>query len=145
MLFLLLGGIGLPGGAVYIDLKAIPDHKKRSLVSAAGPLMTLGVALLLIIPFWFISGTETLNVHHNFWAALGLLAFLQVTALILNLLPIPILDGGHLVFLGWEALRGKPVAVKHREVAQAMGLILLLALILLISYQDLLRIFAPKP
>ena len=93
MLFLLLGGIGLPGGAVYIDLKAIPDHKKRSLVSAAGPLMTLGVALLLIIPFWFISGTETLNVHHNFWAALGLLAFLQVTALILNLLPIPGLDG----------------------------------------------------
>jgi regulator of sigma E protease len=73
------------------------------------------------------------------------MAVLSVNLALLNLLPIPILDGGHLFFIGWEAVRGKPVAIKHREMAQALGLMLLLALIALVSYQDLLRIFAPKP
>jgi regulator of sigma E protease len=73
------------------------------------------------------------------------MAVLSVNLALLNLLPIPILDGGHLFFLFWEAVRGQPVAIKHREIAQALGLMLLLALIVLISYQDLLRIFAPKP
>jgi regulator of sigma E protease len=62
----------------------------------------------------------------------------------LNLLPIPVLDGGHLVFIFWEAVRGKPVPIKHREMAQALGLMLILALMALVLYQDLLRLFAPK-
>jgi regulator of sigma E protease len=62
----------------------------------------------------------------------------------LNLLPIPILDGGHIFFILWEAIRGKPVAVKHREVAQAMGLMLILALMVLVFYQDIMRLLAPS-
>ena len=124
MLFLLLGGIGLPGGAVYIDLKAIPDNKKRSLVSAAGPIMTLGIAVLLLIPFWFIDGTTAINGHYHFWAALALLAFLQITALILNLLPIPGLDGFKII----EPFISEPVMKKIHDKG---GLVILILMFLL--------------
>ncbi len=72
------------------------------------------------------------------------MAVLSVNLALLNLLPIPILDGGHIFFILWEAIRGKPVAVKHREVAQAMGLMLILALMVLVFYQDIMRLFAPS-
>lgn len=72
------------------------------------------------------------------------MAVLSVNLALLNLLPIPILDGGHIFFIIWEAIRGKPVAVKHREVAQAMGLMLILALMVLVFYQDIMRLFAPS-
>lgn len=72
------------------------------------------------------------------------MAVLSVNLALLNLLPIPILDGGHLVFLAWEAIRGKPVDVKHRELAQALGLMLILALMALVFYQDILRLLNPK-
>lgn len=71
------------------------------------------------------------------------MAVLSVNLAILNLLPVPILDGGHLFFFLIEAIRGRPVEVKHREMAQAVGLMLLLALMLLVFYQDLLRLFSP--
>jgi regulator of sigma E protease len=73
------------------------------------------------------------------------MAVLSVNLALLNLLPIPILDGGHIFFLLWEALRGKPVAVKHRELAQAMGMMFILALMVLVFYYDLLRLFTPQP
>src|SRR4030042_1651243 len=62
------------------------------------------------------------------------MAVLSVNLFLLNLLPIPILDGGHMVFILWEAVRGKPVAIKHREMAQAFGMMLILALMLLVFY-----------
>jgi regulator of sigma E protease len=70
------------------------------------------------------------------------MAVLSVNLTLLNLLPIPVLDGGHLVFLFLEAVRGKPVAVKHREVAQAVGMMLILTLMVFVFYHDLLRLFA---
>jgi len=69
------------------------------------------------------------------------MASLSVNLTLLNLLPIPILDGGHMVFIFWEAIRGKPPAMKHREAAQALGLMILLALMILVFYQDLQRLF----
>jgi len=72
------------------------------------------------------------------------MAILSVNLAMLNLLPIPVLDGGHLFFIAWEAVRRKPVPVKHREMAQAVGLMLILTLMALVIYQDILRLFAPK-
>ncbi|GAB4581560.1 MAG: hypothetical protein Fur0022_43090 [Anaerolineales bacterium] len=90
LLIVMMGGIGLPGGAVYINRALIRHRYQHSLVSAAGPLATGGVALLLSIPFllnlWDFA-------HTTFWAGMGMLAFLQITALFFNLLPIPGLDG----------------------------------------------------
>ncbi len=73
------------------------------------------------------------------------MAVLSVNLFLLNLLPIPILDGGHLLFFTLEAFRGKPVDIKHREMAQGVGLMLILALMILVFYQDILRLVRPTP
>ena len=93
LIFLAMGGIGLPGGAVYINPGAIRSKHMRSLTSAAGPIATTVCAVVLLIPF-IIGGFDIRGVDHlAFWAGLALLAFLQITALFFNLLPIPGLDG----------------------------------------------------
>ncbi len=79
--------------------------------------------------------------------AMGILSFIHLTALIsinlavLNLLPIPVLDGGHLVFFLAEAVRGRPVGMRVREIAQQVGLMLLLALVIFIIYNDIMQLF----
>ncbi len=74
---------------------------------------------------------------------LQFMGFLSINLFLLNLLPIPILDGGHLLFFFLEAIRGKPVPIKHREMAQGVGLMLILALMILVFYQDILRLMNP--
>jgi Zn-dependent protease len=93
ILFIIAGGIALPGGAVYVNVMALRTPGKRSLVSAAGPLMNLAFLLLLLIPMRLFNSTTVLKTSSGFWAGLALLAFFQVVALVLNLLPIPGLDG----------------------------------------------------
>ncbi|MRR05334.1 MAG: RIP metalloprotease RseP [Deltaproteobacteria bacterium] len=70
---------------------------------------------------------------------LSFMALLSINLGLLNLLPVPILDGGHLVFYLWEMLVGKPVNLKTREVAQQIGLVLLLGLMVLAFYNDIAR------
>jgi len=62
---------------------------------------------------------------------------------VINLFPIPILDGGHLLFLALEALLRKPISIRKMEIAQQIGLILIILLMLFAFYNDLLRIFTP--
>lgn len=93
LVFVLLGGIGLPGGAVFIDQRALRTRFARSAVSAAGPLtnLTIAVVLAIAIGIGFQGGGG--SGQYEFWAALGFLLFLQITATVLNLLPVPGLDG----------------------------------------------------
>ena len=70
------------------------------------------------------------------------LGLLSVNLGILNLLPIPILDGGHLVFFLIEALRRKPLSPQSRMVAQQVGLALILMLTALVFYNDIARLIA---
>jgi regulator of sigma E protease len=72
---------------------------------------------------------------------LGFLAILSINLGVLNLLPIPVLDGGHLLFFLVEAVIGKPVAVRHREVAQQVGIFLLMLLMIYAFYNDIARFF----
>jgi regulator of sigma E protease len=72
------------------------------------------------------------------------MAALSVNLFLLNLLPVPVLDGGHLFFFILEGIRGKPLPLQHREVAQGLGLMLLLALMILVFYQDILRLIHPQ-
>ncbi|MDY6972897.1 MAG: RIP metalloprotease RseP [Thermodesulfobacteriota bacterium] len=69
------------------------------------------------------------------------MAIISVNLGILNLFPIPILDGGLIVFLLTELLLGRPVSLKTREIAQKVGLALLIFLMLFVTYNDLSRIF----
>lgn len=70
---------------------------------------------------------------------LAFMALLSINLGLLNLLPIPILDGGHLVFYVWEMIFRKPVHMKIREVAQQIGLVLLIGLMALAFYNDIVR------
>lgn len=69
------------------------------------------------------------------------MGLLSVNLGILNLLPIPVLDGGHLVFLGVEAVRRKPLSDRVQIVAQQIGMLLLGSLMIFVFYNDLFRIF----
>ncbi|MEV7830815.1 site-2 protease family protein [Streptomyces subrutilus] len=90
VLFVILGGLGLPGGAVYIERDRIRGRWKHSLISAAGPLTNVAFAVVCTAPFWL----DALDgVPLAFRYALGFLALLQVSAAILNFLPVPGLDG----------------------------------------------------
>jgi regulator of sigma E protease len=71
-------------------------------------------------------------------------AVISVNLAILNLLPIPMLDGGHLLFFLIEAVLGRPLSLRKREMAQQIGLVLLLALMGFAVYNDLVRIGALK-
>ena len=94
LLFLLLGGIGLPGGAVWVDRHAVKGRLNAAMISAVGPGANLLFLLLLIIPFSV--GVRTRE-HPTFWSAVAFLAFLQLTAVVLNLIPIPGVDGGNII------------------------------------------------
>ena len=94
IIFLLMGGIGLPGGAVYIHRAALRGPKWQSVVSAAGPLASLLMAVLLAIPFTFkLITPDAFRAAMVFWAALAGLIMLNIAGVLLNLLPIPPLDG----------------------------------------------------
>jgi Zn-dependent protease len=90
----LLGGIGLPGGAVWVERHAIAGRLRHSLISLAGPATNVLFAVLLVLPFAF--GVDV-AARREFWAAVALLAFLQLMASVLNLVPMPGLDGGNIV------------------------------------------------
>ncbi len=94
VVMLLLGGIGFPGGAVYINVHALRKPNYRSLVSAAGPLANLLFVLLLALPFGDVQFFYFfLTAPSEFLIGIAFLALLQITAIFLNLLPIPGLDG----------------------------------------------------
>ncbi|HWF71243.1 MAG TPA: site-2 protease family protein, partial [Mycobacterium sp.] len=88
MLFIALGGIGLPGAAVYVRTSFM-TAAQRTLVSLAGPAANLLLAVLLLA----LTRLGFDPAHPVLWAAVAFLGFLQVTAVLLNLLPIPGLDG----------------------------------------------------
>jgi regulator of sigma E protease len=75
------------------------------------------------------------------WVALvALAATLSISLGLINLFPIPMLDGGHLVFYAIEALRGRPLGVQAQEYGFRVGLVLVLSLMLFATWQDLVRL-----
>ena len=90
LLFIVQGGIGLPGGAVYLHRHAFRSRASQSWAAAAGPLSNAGFAVVLLVAAHQVDGDPE---HVRFWGAIAFLGFLQITAAVLNLLPIPGLDG----------------------------------------------------
>ena len=74
-------------------------------------------------------------------SVLSLTVFITINIGIFNLLPIPALDGGRLVFLIIEAIRKKPVPAKYEAAIHAAGMMLLLLLIIFITFNDVHRLF----
>jgi regulator of sigma E protease len=71
------------------------------------------------------------------------MAILSINLGVINLFPIPILDGGHFLFLALEGILRRPISIKKMEIAQQIGLILIILLMLFAFYNDLIRIFTP--
>jgi regulator of sigma E protease len=69
-------------------------------------------------------------------------AIISVNLALLNLLPVPMLDGGHLFFFVIEAIMGRPLSLRKREAAQQLGFVLLMLLMVYALYNDLVRIDA---
>jgi len=69
------------------------------------------------------------------------IALLSINLAILNFLPIPVLDGGHLLFFFIEALIGRPVNTRMREIAQQVGIFVLILLMVYVFYNDITRMF----
>jgi Zn-dependent protease len=88
LVFLLLGGIGLPGGAVYIDARQLRSRWWACAVALAGPVANLAIAGVLVLVL-----STSVMARNAAAPPLAFLALLQVTAVILNLLPVPPLDG----------------------------------------------------
>jgi Zn-dependent protease len=91
VVFMLLGGIGLPGGAVYIERDRLRSRAWGTWVSLAGPAMQLPLIFLISLAFklgWLQNNPESLAA-----VSLGFLLRLEISSLILNLIPVPPLDG----------------------------------------------------
>ena len=84
---------------------------------------------------------QTTQAAKSGWMSFSrLLGMISISVGIFNLLPVPVLDGGHLLFYGLEAIRGRPVSALFRERAQIVGVMLLVALMIFVLYQDILRL-----
>ncbi len=124
--------------AVYLGVRRTVDIAGLTVVSIikliqrAIPAKTIGGPILI----FQLAGEQ---------AAQGVLSFLNFMAVIsislgiINLFPIPVLDGGHLVFLGVEAIRRKPLNEKTVMLAQKVGLVLILMLMAFATYNDIMR------
>jgi Zn-dependent protease len=89
MVFIALGGIGLPGGAVYVHTHNVSPRMQR-IISGAGPAVNAVCAMVLLVIVWQFGSAAS---HPAFWFGLSFLGFLQITAALLNILPVPGLDG----------------------------------------------------
>ena len=125
IIMVLIGGIGLPGGAVMIDRRLTPSKWRRAMVSAAGPLtnLTLAIACSLPLALHWVGGRSgafpasvdlwAFHRHAAFASALAFLALLQFAVTVINSLPIPGLDGFGVIapFLPEETVRSAmPIA-----------------------------------
>ncbi len=124
LFFLALGGIGLPGGAVYIERHRLRSKWWGSAVSAAGPTANLICLIVFSAPFWtgFV-GADQISARPNLWGSIAFLGWLQVTAILFNLIPIPPLDGFGII----EPFLEERLAVQLRSLG-SIGFILIIML-----------------
>jgi len=119
-------------------------------VAQVGEDMTLigkGIVKMVqgVVPIDSIGGPIMLfniaekSAKHGWTAFLRIMAIISVNLGLINLFPIPVLDGGHLLFFGVEALRRRPPSLRVREVANMVGLALLLMLMVLVFHNDIVR------
>jgi len=94
-----------------------------------------------------ISGPLSIAQYAGYSASAGLASFLKFLAIVsvslgvLNLLPVPILDGGHLLYNIIEWVQGKPLSEYAQQIGQQLGIVLLLLLMSIAFYNDLSRLF----
>jgi regulator of sigma E protease len=103
------------------------------LIERVVPLQTLGGPILIAQ----MAGQQA---QEGLLNLINFIALISVNLAVLNLLPIPVLDGGHIFFFLIEAIIGRPISLKKIEMAQKVGMVLLLALMVVVFYNDIMRL-----
>jgi regulator of sigma E protease len=131
----------------YAPLQAIVKGTSQTLTVIDLTITSLVKLAQRVVPLNTVGGPIMIAKMAGEQASAGGASFLAFMALlsinlgILNLLPVPILDGGHLFFYFWEFVFRKPVKQEVREYAQQIGMALLLGLMVLAFYNDIVRYF----
>lgn len=151
-----VGLIGIkPSGSTFIKrtnvIQALTDSIVRTGEMSVLTVVSIVKLIQRVIPMDTVGGPILIVQMAGEQASRGVLNFFVFMAIIninlgvLNLLPIPILDGGHLMFLGIEAIRKKPLNEKVIAISQRIGLALLLTLMVVVLYNDVMRLITGKP
>lgn len=150
-----IGLIGIkPSGSSFIKKEGIVGAAENSIIRTwdISVLTVVSLVKLIqrVIPADTIGGPILILQMAGEQASRGFLSFFLFMAIIninlgiLNLLPIPILDGGHILFLGIEAIRRKPLNEKIIAIAQRIGLAIILTLMVFALYNDIIRLITGK-
>ena len=131
----------------YNPITAVGEGISKSKETAVGIVQGLGKLLSGSIsvkdnlggPVAIASVTKQVTEQHGIRGFWEITAFLSVTLAIMNILPIPVLDGGHLVFLIYEGVTRREPSMRVRMVLQQIGFILLIGLIIFVTFNDILR------
>lgn len=128
-------------------IAAIPAALEMTWSYAASTLKMMGKMFVGSASVENLSGPISIAQYAGQSASMGLVHFIKFMALVsvslgvLNLLPIPVLDGGHLLFFALEAVKGRPVSEKIQGFFQQMGMSILLSLMALAMFLDIQRLF----
>ncbi|GLC87365.1 RIP metalloprotease RseP [Lysinibacillus piscis] len=141
------GQIGVTSPRVHNPLKAVvyggeqTYHMTKEIFRLLGLLVTGGFHLDdLSGPVGIYKTTETVTAWGIF-ALMNFAAMLSINLGIMNLLPLPALDGGRLLFFGFEAVRGKPVDRQKEGMVHFVGIVLLMILMVVVTWNDIQRFF----
>ncbi|WP_126455549.1 RIP metalloprotease RseP [Sulfuriflexus mobilis] len=131
----------------YSPLTAVVPALEKTAQLSLLTLRMLGKMLVGEVSVKNISGPITIAQYAGQSASIGLVQFLAFIAIVsvslgvLNLLPIPVLDGGHLMYYLIELLKGSPVTEKTQMLGQQIGVVMLAMLMILALYNDVMRLF----
>lgn len=120
------------------DISVLTMVSIVKLFQRAIPMDTVGGPILIVQ----MAGEQA---SRGFLSFFVFMAVINVNLGILNLLPIPVLDGGHILFLTIEAIRRKPLSEKIISVSQKIGMAFILTLMVFVLYNDILRLITGKP
>jgi len=145
VLFLSRGDVG-----AFVKMpvhSALVEAVKESWVITRGTVEALGQMIVGTRSATELGGVIRIGALAGDMAKQGIVALILFTALLsinlgfINLLPIPLLDGGHLLFYFFEALRGKPIPEQVQEYAFRAGFVFLIALMVFANLNDILQLF----
>lgn len=132
----------------YLPLKALEHALQKTWDTAAFSIKALGNMITGAMSWKSVSGPVTIatmagqTAHIGWKAFAGFLALVSVSLGVLNLLPVPVLDGGHLMYHMLEILTGAPLSERAMEYGQRVGLAMLGLLMTVALYNDLVRFIA---
>jgi regulator of sigma E protease len=127
-------------------LTAFSKAMQRTWDSSALSLTMLGKIVIGEVSWKNLSGPITIADYAGKTARIGMISYLTFIAFIslslgvMNLLPIPVLDGGHLLYYALEVLTGRPISRQFEEMAQRIGLGILMTLMLVAVFNDIVRL-----